>query len=189
MASGWVAYSASNVSRGRCARSIHDRAPIITVQATEASARASDSSARIASGTDASRPPCVAGRTSRKQAATRRLLSRSTGTRRPVSISLARSKIDGASWRTAWRTVSTVIVSRVMVIVAPSGPQHRRFGGVASTQLVVPAAVAVAGRLDDLAVVHDAVPQLAGHLGALAVLGLLVFHEEAVGGRYDAQDL
>src|SRR3954454_24812057 len=180
----------SNVERGSAARSHHALAPITTVQPVDASARARVSKTRMALGTSAPMPWCVAGSKMRKHPAPMSWSSRSCGMRRLVSISTARRASAGASSPARRRTSCAVTVSWfVMVIsVLRSGLQHRGFGGVACAQLVVPTAVAVTDDLADPSVAYVAEPEPSCNLDLGTVHGFLVLQDEARRGRHDAHD-
>ena len=76
----------------------------MTVQPTEASARATASNTRSTSGRSAPMPPWVSGRATRKHPAATNSSSRSGGRRRAASTSAARAAMAGASVATRSRT-------------------------------------------------------------------------------------
>ena len=101
--SGPSAYTLSNVAGGSLPRIIGAELPIITVQPTDPSAMASSRTSCRCSLRSASAPPRRRGTSMRKHPAVRRRSTRSTGSRRPRSISSLRVTMSGITSRTAAR--------------------------------------------------------------------------------------
>ncbi len=104
--SGPPAYTSANAGAGSLPRIAGAALPIITVHPTDPSARASSRTTAMWSASSSSAPPNRRGTSIRKHPASRSWATRSSGSRRPCSISSPRAAMAGSRARTESRIVT-----------------------------------------------------------------------------------